>query len=48
MNHTQTPTHFPRKVGEIALEFDDWASKVRQQMIICLQKRRADQNQPID
>lgn len=38
MNHIQSPTHFPRQVGEIVLEFDDWANKVRQQMMTCLKK----------
>ena len=44
MNHTQCLTHFPRQVGGTTLDFDDWASKVRQQMMACLQKRRTDQD----
>ncbi len=48
MNHIQTPTHFPRQVGEIVLEFDDWSSKVRQQMMSCLKKRRTTEKQSLD
>jgi hypothetical protein len=48
MDYTQSPTHFPRQVGEIALEFDDWANKVRQQMMTCLQKKRTEEKQPLD
>jgi hypothetical protein len=33
-------THFPRQVNESTLEFDEWAHRVRHQMMTCLKKRR--------
>ncbi len=33
------PTYFPRQVGDSLLDFDDWARRVRQQMLTCLQTR---------
>jgi hypothetical protein len=40
----QKPPYFPRQVGVITLEFEDWASEVRQQMMNCLEKKRRREN----
>jgi hypothetical protein len=39
-NNPNNLTHFPRQVNESTLEFDDWANRVRHQMMTCLKKRR--------
>lgn len=40
VTHNETiSAYFPRQVGDSHLAFDDWARRVRQQMLTCLQAR---------
>jgi hypothetical protein len=48
MKHPQMTASFPRRVKGIVLEFHDWASEVRQQMMNCLRKSRTEQSQALD
>ncbi len=36
----QEAMHFPRKIGTTVLNFEEWATEVKQQMLASLQKKR--------
>jgi hypothetical protein len=43
VSHSQTgQAHFPRQVGSMTLDFEEWAIRVKQQMLTSLQEKRKD------
>jgi hypothetical protein len=43
VSHSQTSlAHFPRQVGAMTLDFEEWAIRVKQQMLTSLQDKRKD------